>query len=828
MPIGTVTFLFTDVERSTALLDHIGPERYAEELARHRRLLRDAFGRRYGVEVDTQGDAFFVAFASARDAVAAAGEAQASLADGPLRVRIGLHTGEALLTDQGYVGMDVHRAARIAAVGHGGQVLLSRTTRDLLDSQVEVHDLGEHRLKDLSAPERLFQLGSAKFPLLRTLHQTNLPIATTEFLGRRRELAEVMGLLAREDVRLVTLTGAGGTGKTRLALAAAGASAGAYPDGVWWVPLASLRDPTLVLEQARQALGLHGDIAGQLADKRVLVLFDNFEHVVAAAGDLADVLKQCPNLRLLVTSREPLRLAGEREYVVLPLLEEDAVALFSERAFGAGAAQADTVLAICRRLDCLPLATELAAARTRVLSPEQILERLEQRLPLLRGGPRDAPERQRALRATIDWSHELLRPDEQRLFARLAVFVGGSTLEAVEQVARADLDTLQSLVEKNLLRHSEDRFWMLETIREYALEQLRAAGEESQAQERHGSYYCRFAESARLALNEGADHLDWVPRLQVEHDTFRAALVWARETGQNQLEVRLVLALATFWLFRGHWVEGRQWVSQALASTALTSDQRRAALSAAAEFAMKQGDLAEAIAYAEEQLASARETGDARETSTALNRLGAATVYAGDLASARGWFEQSRDVARQAGATSAVGRTTVNLGWIALHDGDLDAAAALFAEAIEIGRASDKPLLAVAIGSRGVTYRRRGQVAEAAADIAEALELAQKLGLSEDLADLIREVAAHATLRGRPKEAARLIGAEERLRAELGSIQSQFEQDATAFPLELLQATLSDQELREEIEAGRAMELDAAIASASALVRLTSEGHPAW
>lgn len=821
LPAGTVTFLFTDVEGSTRLLDELGADRYAEALSDHRRLLRVAFERHGGVEVDTQGDSFFVAFPTAPGAVAAAAEGQAALEGSPIRVRMGMHTGSPIVAEEGYVGRDVHRAARIAAAASGGQVLLSRATRELTDAAVR--DLGEHRLKDLSAPERIFQLGGGEFPRLKTLHQTNLPIPTTLFLGRSRELAEVVELLARAEVRLVTLTGTGGVGKTRLALAAAGASAGSYPDGVWWVPLASLRDPTLVLDQARQVLGLQGDVAGQLADRRLLVLFDNFEHVVEAAGDLGDVLGRCPNLRLLVTSREPLRLAAEREYAVPPLGEKDASALFSERAVEA--VPADTVLAICRRLDCLPLAMELAAARTRVLSPEQILERLEQRLPLFGGGPRDAPERQRTLRATIAWSHDLLTRDEQRLFARLAVFVGGCTLEAAEQVADADLDTLQSLVEKNLLRHTGERFWMLETIREYALEQFRAGDEHARFQERHASYYCRLAESARLS--DGGDHLEWLPRLQAEHDNFRAALVWARATGENQLVVRLVLALAIFWQFRGHWVEGRQWVSHALASTSLTSDQRGAALSAAAAFAMKQGDSAEAIVYAEEQLALARETGDARQISAALNRLGTAGIYAGDFESARGWFEESRDAARQAGANGAVGKTTVNVGWMALYSGDLDAAGALFGEAIEIGRAEDKPLLAVAIGSRGVVFRRSGRVAEAAADIARALELAQQLGLSEDLADLIREAAAIAILRGRVNEAARLIGAEARLRAELGSVQSQFEQDASAFPQEQLEAMLNDRELDEEIAAGRAMDTAAAIALAAALVRLTNDGNSA-
>ena len=377
------------------------------------------------------------------------------------------------------------------------------------------------------------------------------------------------------------------------------------------------------------------------------------------------------------------------------------------------AARTETVLAICRRLDCLPLAMELAAARTRVLSPEQILERLEQRLPLLGDGPRDAPERQRTLQATIDWSHDLLTRDEQRLFARLAVFVGGCTLEAAEEVADADLDTLQSLVEKNLLRHSGERFWMLETIREYALEQLRAYGEEARAQERHGSYYCRFAESARLEVIDGVDHLDWLPRLQAEHDNFRAALVWAHATGQNQLEVRLVLALASFWVLRGHWVEGRQWVSRALVSSALTSDQRAAALSAAAAFASKQGDSTAAIAYAEEQLALARETGDGHQTSVALNRLGVAMVYAERLRIRSRLVRAESRCRASGGREQRVGRQRSTSGGSHSTTATSTQPPLCSRKPSRSGAPADKPLLAIAIGSRGVTFRRSGRVTEA-------------------------------------------------------------------------------------------------------------------
>ena len=473
LPSGTVTFLFTDIEGSTKLLHDLGAEEYSRVLAEHRRVLREAFGANQGVEVDTQGDAFFVAFPTAPGALGAAAEATEGLASGPIRVRMGIHTGTPHLGEDDYVGMDVHRAARIAACGHGGQVLVSASTAALVGTD-GLRDLGEHRLKDLSAPERIYQLGDGDFPPLKSLHRTNLPIPSTPFLGRERELHDVDELVSRADVRLLTLTGPGGSGKTRLALQAAAEASERYPGGVFWVPLAPLRDPELVLETAGQAVGARDGLAEHIGDTAMLLLFDNFEHVTEAAADVAGLLGSCAWLDLLVTSREPLHVTGEQEYPVPSLSREEGVDFFLARARAVKPdfAGDDAVAEICRRLDDLPLALELAAARVKALSPAQILERLEQRLPLLTGGARDAPERQRTLRATIEWSYELLADEEKSLFARLAVFRGGCSLEAAEEVVDANLDVLQSLVDKSLLRHSQERFWMLETIREYAAEQL--------------------------------------------------------------------------------------------------------------------------------------------------------------------------------------------------------------------------------------------------------------------------------------------------------------------------------------------------------------------
>jgi class 3 adenylate cyclase len=453
LPSGTVTFLFTDIEGSTRLLLELG-DRYADVLAEHRRVLREAFARHGGLEVDTQGDSFFVAFARASDAVAGAQAGQDALHGGPVRVRMGLHTGEPMVGDEGYVGIDVHRGARLASAGHGGQILLSQTTRDLLDSTFELVDLGLHRLKDLSEPQRLYQLGTEGFAPLMTLHQTNLPVPATPFLGRERELGEVLALL--RSSRVLTLTGPGGSGKTRLAIQTAAEAAEDFPAGVWWVPLSTLRDPSLVRDSIARVLGAKGEPAEHIGDKELLLVLDNLEHLLECAPELADLVERCSAVRLLVTSREPLRLSAEQEYAVAPLVSEEAVDFFCARARAAKPEFVPTTALpeICRRLDNLPLALELAAARVKVLSADQILARLEQALPLLTGGRRDMPERQRTLAATIAWSYEMLSDSEQRLFEKLSVFVGGCALEAAEKVCAADVDRLASLVDKSLIRQS--------------------------------------------------------------------------------------------------------------------------------------------------------------------------------------------------------------------------------------------------------------------------------------------------------------------------------------------------------------------------------------
>src|SRR6266699_6742419 len=470
-PSGTVTLVFTDIEGSTALLDELGAEAYNGALDDHRRALREAFGAHSGYEVDEAGDGLFYAFASGSQAVTAVAQAMASLSEGPVQVRVGVHNGEPLLYPPKYVGPDVHKAARIMSAAHGGQVLLSGATRELVAE--DVLDLGKHRLKDFGEPVSLYQLGFDRFPPLRTISNTNLPVPLSSFVGREQEVAEVVSLIRDEAARLVTLAGPGGTGKTRLALEAAGELVSEFGAGVFWAALAPVRDPALVVDTVAQTLGAKQELAAHIGDKQLLLVLDNLEQVVESAIELAALLGACPNLRLLVTSRELLRVDGEVVYPVPALAEPEAVELFCARS---RLEPDEAVAELCLRLDNLPLALELAAARVRVLTPAQILERIAQRLDLFRAG-RDADPRQQTLRATIAWSYDLLSTDERQLFARMAVFRGGCTLETAEQVAGADVAGLQSLLDKSLLRRTGERFWILATIREYARELLEGSSE---------------------------------------------------------------------------------------------------------------------------------------------------------------------------------------------------------------------------------------------------------------------------------------------------------------------------------------------------------------
>ncbi len=593
LPTGTVTFLFTDVEGSTQLLHEFGADAYAEALAGHRRIVRGACTAEGGVEVDAQGDAFFFAFASAPGALEAASSLTEALASGPIQVRVGLHTGSPLLTEEGYVGDDVHFAARVAASGHGGQVVLSRATARLAER--ELVDLGEHRLKDIAEAVSIYQLGEGSFPPLKTISNTNLPRPASSFVGRERELNEVLAKI-EGGARLLTLTGPGGAGKTRLALEAASSLVPEYKAGVFWVGLASLRDPALVTETIAHTLGATDGLPDHIAEREMLLLLDNLEQVIESAPELSALVTSCPSLTLLVTSRELLRISGEVEYPVPPLAGPEAVSLFCERA---QLEPSVDIAELCVRLDSLPLALELAAARTKALSPAQVLERLAERLDLLKGG-RDADPRQLTLRATIEWSHGLLSNEEQRLFRTLSVFRGGCTLDAAAEVCRADLDTLQALVEKSLLRFTTERYWMLETIREYARERLADAGQSADYVHRHTHYFATRVEQAhgeRLGPRRG-DVLAWYG---AEVDNLRAMLDKLMDEAPAEA-ARATHALFPFWKSVGAYSEASQRLESLFDSENLTDDLRAQTLAYLAEAQELVGDLDAAGATAAEAL----------------------------------------------------------------------------------------------------------------------------------------------------------------------------------------------------------------------------------
>ena len=751
LPSGTVTFLFTDVEGSTRLLRELG-DAYAAALAEHRRVLREAWRPHGGVEVDTQGDAFFVAFPRASDAVAAALDGQRALESGPIRVRMGLHTGEPLRTDEGYVGYDVHRAARIAAAGHGGQVLLSHATADL--AGVEVRDLGLHRLKDLSAPERLFQLGTDDFPRLKTLPETNLPVPATPFLGREQEVDRVATLLGRREVRLVTLTGPGGSGKTRLALQAAASAADDFDHGVWWVPLAPLADPALVQTAASRALGSEDVLSATVGDRRLLLVLDNFEHLLDAAPTIAETIGACPRLSVLVTSREPLHVDGEWEVAVDPLREREAVALFLQRAAAVrdDFAANGEVAEICRRLDCLPLAIELAAARVKALALPALLERLDHRLPLLAGGSRSAPERQRTLRATIAWSYELLTPAEQQAFARLAVFAGGCTLEAAEEICEADVDAIASLVDKSLLRRTGERYWMLQTIREYALELLDAGGDGDVVRRRHADYHVALAERAYAGRFD--TDLAWVRRIAPEHDNMRSALDYLDDHAPSQF-LELAGALGPFWDNTSRFEEGAQRLERALSASGEDGPLTARALSWLAGFDFVRGHFSLAVSRAERAIELWRAVGDETQLLEARNVLASALYQAGERSRALELHEQNLELARCLGHGPLINYALRGVCQLLLATGQFERAEPLARELED-----DHYLADCAQNRRDYALAEQHRVRELESTVAKGVEINQ--------ATEVFGIAMIAGGLGRDEEALRLEGAVEAKWEELG------------------------------------------------------------
>jgi predicted ATPase/class 3 adenylate cyclase len=766
LPRGTVTFLLTDVEGSTRLLTELGGEAYAKALAEHRRVLRGAFAAHAGVEVDTQGDAFFVAFERASDAAACAATAQQSLAGGPVRVRMGIHMGEPIVTDEGYVGIDVHRAARIAAAGHGGQVLVSEQAAVLIDS-LELTDLGEHRLKDLTRAERIFQLGSDPFPPLRTLGVTNLPVATWPLIGRERELAEVMAHL-RDGARLLTVTGPGGTGKTRFALQVAAELLDEFPDGVFFVALAPLADPALVISTIGTTIGAGEDVAGFLRRRRTLLVLDNAEHLLACAPDIAALVAAAPGLTALVTSRAPLHVRAEEAYALEPLAPDAAALFFVERARAAGGtAEADAAVdELCRRLDRLPLAIELAAARARTLEPSLLLARLERALPILTHGPRDAPQRQRTLRATLDWSYELLDTPARTLLARLAVFAGTFSLEAAEVICDADLDDLSAIVDLSLLKATgEGRFLLLETIREFAAERLEDAADGEEIRRRHAAYF--LAEVTERDRSSGSpESLAWFAR---EEANVLAAADWLIAQGERELALRLVAAARFGWLMRGHVAVARAYAERALELPG--SAPPRVEAEALIALAAAHLDEPAATALLERARGLLADEGDERALIRWHLLYGHSLLRQGDFARARAVAEEGRSLAASAGAEDAVGVMDNLVGIVAFHAGDLDAARQLYEQGLSRVRAAgNHAAVSGILLNVGTVALEQGRLDAAEDTFEEGLAVARRIGHQFHIARALECLAGAALVRADELRARRFAADALRVRLEEGLV----------------------------------------------------------
>jgi predicted ATPase/class 3 adenylate cyclase len=865
LPTGTVTFLFTDIEGSTRLLQELGDE-YRRVQEDHAEIMRSALGKEEGTVIRTEGDSFFAVFRSAVQAVRAVVQAQRELAGRdwthgtPLRVRMGMHTGEGVLGGDDYLGIDVNRAARIAAAAHGGQVLLSNAARVLvgesLPREVGLLDLGEHRLKDFDEPIRLFQLTAPDFekdfPPLRTLDlPTNLPTERTAFIGREREIAGLLELLRRR--RLVTLTGPGGTGKTRLALRAAAELLDDFSNGVFFIDLAPISDPGLVPSAIAGALGIRDlgprplleALVDHLRPWKTLLVFDNFEQILEAATVVGTLLDAAPEAKAIVTSRTPLRLSGEQEYPIPPLAVPDnggptpellsgfeSVALFVERAkavdpgFALTNDNSSAVAEICRRVDGLPLAIELAASRVRMLTPHAILQRLDRRLPLLTTSARDVPERHRTITATIDWSHDLLDKPEQALFRRLAAFVGGWTFESAEEIANPEgeleietLDGLESLGEKSLVQGAlsdhEPRFRMLETIREYGLERLKSAGEFDSIRTRHQIAFLRLAEKAESHLY-GRDSKAWFDRLESEHDNLRLAIQWAIESVRVEDGMRLTSALWRFWQIRGYLAEGRRWVEAmfALPSAGMRSAVRAKALLAAGSLAYWQGNLETAGREYTESLSISRELNDARGIAEGLfnlsfvhSALGESDLASRYLLEARGTFQKLGDERQAAFATMGLGIAAVRMG-------DSESGWSFAKEARARFESLGDPLgIGLGSGVMGHLSLAEGDNEAGRREFLTSLAVVEEIGDRLGIAVALDAAALIAGRRGRHDVSLRLAGAADSIKKTARG-QAPIPWYNFEDPRDLAGGTHSPQQITAALELGRDMSIEEAIALA--------------
>ena len=781
----TLTFLFTDIEGSTAMLQRLGGS-YAEVLAGHHGIIRAGLAAHHGREVDTQGDAFFAVFPAPSACVTAAVEMQRAFvahrwpADYPVRVRMGIHSGEAAQTAVGLVGLEVHRAARIAAVAHGGQIAVSAATAALLSDPlpagVSLRDLGLHRLKDLGRPERIFQLDAdglpTAFPPLASLDnpklRNNLPAQVSSFIGRDAQLAEVRRLIGAS--RLVTLTGAGGAGKTRLGLQAAAGLLDGSGDGVWFVDLAPLQDGDLVAAAVASALGIREDagrpvadtLAAAVGDRSLLVLLDNCEHLIDACAKLADaLLRGCPNIVLLATSREPLGIDGEHVYRVPSMVtpaegdgvdairSAEAVRLFADRAGQQGARlswdpqAAEVAGRICRRLDGIPLAIELAAARLRVMSVTELDARLDQRFSILTGGSRAALPRQQTLLAMVDWSWELLTAAERHVLAGLSVFAGGFDLDAAEAVTAGEivraaevLGHLGALVDKNLVLFDDTgtgpvRYRLLETVRQYAMRRLeghdRSAADE--ARTAHRDYYRALAEAAAPQL-VSHEQTEWLDRLDLELDNLRTAITFSLQQADPAPAIRLVASLRVFWKARGHASEGVDALRALLdlpAARAATS-LRAQALATAAYLLEQTGGYATAEEYCDEALAIARSAGDDYLAADVLSVRAFVSVHRGQQAAALSLIEEGLDLARRLDAPVLAARLLSSRAYAVDVEGDHVGAARDAAESLSLFRqAGDRREVGTMLGNLGYAELSLGDLETARGHLLESLGIAREM-----------------------------------------------------------------------------------------------------
>jgi predicted ATPase/class 3 adenylate cyclase len=788
LPFGTVTLLFSDIVGSTSLWEQNAAVMGAA-LSRHDTLLRNAIEGAGGHVFKTVGDGFYTVFAEAHDAVAAAVAAQRAIQAEPwpqipIQVRMAMHSGVCELRDEDYYGPPANRTARLVAVGHGGQVLLSGTTRELvadaLPRDVSLRDLGEHRLKDLGQPAHIFQLCISGlpdgFPPLRSLDNPallhNLPQQPTTFVGRQAELTEICALIGQSQARLVTLTGAGGVGKTRLALQVAAELLDGSGEGVWMVELAPLADAELVPQEVASVLGVREQpgrpaqdtLVDAIADRHLLIVLDNCEQVVSAAAKLADaLLRGCPGVHILATSQQPLDVDGEHVYRVpslaVPasddldpgqLADYESVQLFIERAaaqrrgFILDEGNAAAVATLCTRLDGIPLAIELAAARLRSLSVADINARLDQRFRLLTHGSRSALPRHQTLRALIDWSYDLLNRHEQLVLDRLAIFTGGWMLEAAEAVAGVGeiedyevLDHLSALVDRSLVQADESdgsvRYRLLETVREYAEDRLAERGEDEvrTAKANHRDHYLALAETASPQLF-GPDQMRWLDRLEAEHDNFRAALWFSiEEPDTPDPGLRLAAALRWFWETRGHRTEAVEALDALLArpEAGTPTVVRAAALNAASALLERLGNLSASATRAEEALAVARQLGDRIQEVEALKQLAWISMYRGDTAAALSQADVVLELARGLTEPHLLARC-LNVHAVARGElGDLDGARQDYEEALAISRAAgDHRRAAVTLTNLGYGELVSGDEAAARAHLDEAVGMADHLG----------------------------------------------------------------------------------------------------